>query len=48
VHAAGILAVPLQAAPYQTLISLLAVSGLRVSEAMGGLGRDKVDPTPGC
>jgi integrase len=35
VHAAGLLAVPLQAATYQALISLLAASGMRVGEAVG-------------
>ena len=34
VHAAGTLARPLQAATYQALISLLAVTGLRVGEAI--------------
>ena len=34
VHAAGILARPLQAATYQALISLLAVTGLRIGEAI--------------
>ena len=43
VHAAGVLAVPLQALTYQALIRLLAVSGLRVGEAIG-LGRRDVDP----
>jgi integrase len=42
VHAAGTLAVPLQAATYQALISLLAVTGLRISEALR-LDRDVVD-----
>lgn len=42
VHAAGLLAVPLQAATYQALISLLAVSGMRVGEAVG-LDRAEVD-----
>jgi integrase/recombinase XerD len=42
VHAAGLLAVPLQAATYQALISLLAVSGLRVGEAIG-LDRGELD-----
>jgi integrase len=42
VHAAGLRAVPLQAATYQALISLLAVSGLRVGEAIG-LDRPEVD-----
>jgi len=42
VHAAGVLAVPLQAATYQALICLLAVSGLRVGEAIG-LDRGDVD-----
>ncbi|MGH3615021.1 MAG: tyrosine-type recombinase/integrase [Pseudonocardia sp.] len=35
VHAAGLLAAPLQAATYQALIGLLVVSGLRVGEAVG-------------
>lgn len=42
VHAAGLLAAPLQAATYQALIGLLAVSGLRVGEAVG-LDRGEVD-----
>jgi integrase len=42
VHAAGLLAAPLQAATYQALISLLAVTGLRVGEAVG-LDRGDVD-----
>jgi len=42
VHAAGLLAAPLHAATYQALISLLAVSGLRVGEAVG-LDRGDVD-----
>ena len=42
VHAAGTLAVPLHAATYQALISLLAATGLRVGEAMA-LGRCDVD-----
>ncbi|MGH3915840.1 MAG: tyrosine-type recombinase/integrase [Pseudonocardiaceae bacterium] len=42
VHAAGLLAVPLQAATYQALISLLAVSGMRVGEAVGS-DRAEVD-----
>lgn len=46
VHAAGLLRVPLQAATYQALISLLAVSGLRVGEAIG-LDRGEVDPGAG-
>lgn len=46
VHAAGLLAVPLQAATYQALISLLAVSGMRVGEAIG-LDRGEVDPDAG-
>lgn len=46
VHAAGLLAIPLQAATYQALISLLAVSGLRVGEAIG-LDRGEVDPDAG-
>src|SRR6266568_5108638 len=43
VHAAGTLARPLQAATYQALISLLAVTGLRAGEAIR-LTRDQVDP----
>ena len=46
VHAAGTLAVPLRAATYQALISLLAVSGLRVGEAIR-LDRGEVDPDAG-
>ncbi len=42
VHAAGLLAVPLQAATYQALLSLLAVTGMRVGEAIG-LDRGEVD-----
>ena len=42
VHAAGLLAAPLPAATYQALISLLAVSGLRVGEAVG-LDHGEVD-----
>jgi integrase len=42
VHAAGVLAAPLQAATYQALIGLLAVSGLRVGEAVG-LDKGEVD-----
>lgn len=42
VHAAGLLAAPLQAATYQALISLLAVTGMRVGEAVG-LDRGEVD-----
>jgi integrase len=42
VHAAGTLAVPLHAATYQALVSLLAATGLRVGEAMA-LGRRDVD-----
>lgn len=42
VHAAGLLAAPLQAAAYQALISLLAVTGMRVGEAVG-LDRGEVD-----
>lgn len=34
IHAAGLLARPLLAATYQALISLLAVSGLRIGEAL--------------
>jgi len=34
IHAAGTLAVPLQAATYQAMISLLAVTGLRTGEAL--------------
>lgn len=41
-RAAGELSLPLQAATYQTLLGLLAVSGLRVGEAIR-LDRDKVD-----
>jgi len=41
-HAAGELSLPLQAATYQTLLGLLAVSGLRVGEAIR-LNRDDVD-----
>ena len=42
VHAAGTLAAPLKAATFQTLISLLAVTGMRVGEA-AALGRSDVD-----
>ena len=42
VHAAGLLAAPLQAATYQALIGLLVASGLRVGEALG-LDRGEVD-----
>ncbi len=41
VHAAGTLAAPLQAATMQTVVSLLAVTGLRIGEAVG-LNRDDV------
>ncbi|MGP3921521.1 tyrosine-type recombinase/integrase, partial [Nonomuraea sp. 10N515B] len=42
IHAAGTLRRPLLAATYQALISLLAVTGLRVGEAIA-LSRDHVD-----
>ena len=42
VHAAGTIAAPLPAATMQTLISLLAASGLRVGEALA-LDRSDVD-----
>ncbi len=42
VHAAGTLARPLAAATYQALISLLAVTGMRLGEALT-LGRTDVD-----
>lgn len=41
VHAAGTLAAPLQAATMQAVVSLLAVTGLRIGEAVG-LNRDDV------
>jgi integrase len=43
VHAAGTIAAPLPAATMQTLISLLAASGLRVGEALA-LNRNDIDP----
>lgn len=46
VHAAGLLAVPAQAATYQALVSLLAVTGLRVGEAIR-LDRGEVDLNAG-
>lgn len=42
IHAAGLLARPILAATYQALISLLAVSGLRIGEALA-LHRSDVD-----
>jgi integrase len=45
-HAADALALPLQAITYRTLIGLLAVSGLRVGEAIG-LDRGDVDDGDG-
>ncbi len=45
-HATNGLSLPLQAATYQTLIGLLAVSGLRVGEAIG-LDRDDIDDHDG-
>ncbi len=45
-RAADALALPLQAATYRTLIGLLAVSGLRVGEAIG-LDRDDIDDHDG-
>jgi site-specific recombinase XerD len=41
VHAAGTLAVPLRAATYQALISLLAVSGLRVGRPRRWAAEDR-------
>ena len=43
IHAAGTLASPLQAATFQALISLLAVTGMRLSE-LAGLRYDPSDP----
>jgi integrase/recombinase XerD len=45
IHAAGTIGAPLTAATMQTLISLIAASGLRVGEA---LGRDHVGPDTGA
>lgn len=46
VHAAGELSGPLRAATYQTLIRLLAVTGMRVGEAIG-LDREDLDEEAG-
>jgi integrase len=46
VHAAGELLGPLRAATYQTLIRLLAVTGMRVGEAIG-LDREDLDEEAG-
>ena len=45
--AAGSLRFPLRTATYQTLIGLLAVTGMRVGEAIG-LDRGDADLTPAC
>ncbi len=46
IHSAGELSGPLRAATYQTLIRLLAVTGMRVGEAIG-LDRAGLDPDAG-